>query len=161
MLVGSNGSGKSTLVKLLLRLYKPSDTPTRNHESDSQNTSEQILIDEKPASSYPESYLRQSMAVLNQDNLIYPGFSLGENIGLGFSALVSDEESINIAARKAGAKEVLERMKDGANTVLDPQLDVYEFNVKQQDKSHPLKKALEELRRPVEVSGGEKQRIVA
>lgn len=163
VLVGANGSGKSTLVKLLLRLYHPSTTSTTSgdDESESQNTPGQVLIDNLPASSYSESSLRQSMAVLSQDNVIYPGFSLGENIGLGFSPLLSNTEALHVAARKAGAEEVLDRMKDGANTVLDPLPDYYEFNVKQQDKGHPLKKVLEELRRPVEVSGGEKQRIVA
>ncbi|EKM79705.1 hypothetical protein AGABI1DRAFT_107098 [Agaricus bisporus var. burnettii JB137-S8] len=158
VIVGSNGSGKSTLVKLLLRLYSPSKG---SDKPEKQNTSGEILIDNEPASSYPENSLRQSTAVLSQGNLIYPGFSLGENIGLGFSQLLSDEEALNIAAEKAGAKEVLKRMKDGANTILDPLEDYYEFNIKRQSEEHPLKKALEELRRPVEVSGGEKQRIVA
>ncbi|KAF7768394.1 hypothetical protein Agabi119p4_7637 [Agaricus bisporus var. burnettii] len=158
VIVGSNGSGKSTLVKLLLRLYSPSKG---SDKPEKQNTSGEILIDNEPASSYPENSLRQSTAVLSQGNLIYPGFSLGENIGLGFSQLLSDEEALDIAAEKAGAKEVLKRMKDGANTILDPLEDYYEFNIKRQSEEHPLKKALEELRRPVEVSGGEKQRIVA
>lgn len=158
VIVGSNGSGKSTLVKLLLRLYSPSKG---SEKAAAQNTPEGILIDNEPASSYPESSLRQSMAVLSQGNLIYPGFSLGENIGLGFSRLMFDEAALAVAADKAGAKEVLKRMKDGANTVLDPLADYYDFNVRQQSEEHPLKKVLEDLRRPVEVSGGEKQRIVA
>jgi ABC-type multidrug transport system fused ATPase/permease subunit len=101
------------------------------------------------------------MAVLSQDIVIYPGFSLGENIGLGFSQLISDDKAVQDAAKKAGANEVLERMKEGANTVLDPLSEFYEFNIRQQDNQHPLKKALEGLRKPVQVSGGERQRIVA
>ncbi|XP_006462940.1 hypothetical protein AGABI2DRAFT_73076, partial [Agaricus bisporus var. bisporus H97] len=143
VLVGSNGSGKSTLVKLLLRLYRPSNDLDRSKYPAPVNTSGELLMDDQPLSSYSETSLRQSMAVLSQDNMIYPGFSLGENIGLGFSPLISDDKTLQDAAKKAGAKEF------------------YEFNIKQQDNLHPLKKALEELRRPIEVSGGEKQRIVA
>jgi ABC-type lipoprotein export system ATPase subunit len=47
------------------------------------------------------------------------------------------------------------------STVLDPLSEYYQFNVREQDKDHPLRKLLEELRRPTQVSGGEKQRIVA
>lgn len=161
VLVGSNGSGKSTLVKLLLRLYKPSNEITYNSNATSHNDYGEILMDGEPASSYSETSLRQSMAVLSQDIIIYPGFSLAENIGLGFSPLVSDDKVIQDAAKKAGAKAVLERMKEGGDTVLDPLSEFWEFNIKQQDDQHPLKKALAELRKPVQVSGGEKQRIVA
>jgi ABC-type thiamine transport system ATPase subunit len=101
------------------------------------------------------------MAVLSQDNLIYPGFSLGENIGLGYTPLREHESALEEAATKAGARLVLERMKDKMSTVLDPLSEYYQFNVREQDKDHPLKKVLEELQRPTEVSGGEKQRIVA
>lgn len=121
----------------------------------------QILIDNQPGSSFSEDSLRQSTAVFSQENLIYQGFSLGENIGLGFPSLISDDEAIEAAAEKAGAKEVLKRMKDGANTILDPLVDYHHYNVRRQDSDHPLKKVLEELRRPVEVSGGERQRIAA
>ncbi|KXN85020.1 Heavy metal tolerance protein [Leucoagaricus sp. SymC.cos] len=52
-------------------------------------------------------------------------------------------------------------MKKGTKTVLNPLTETYQFNVYAQDKDHPLKKVLEELQRPTEVSGGERQRIVA
>ncbi|KAF9440398.1 P-loop containing nucleoside triphosphate hydrolase protein, partial [Macrolepiota fuliginosa MF-IS2] len=144
VLVGANGSGKSTLVKLLLRLYQPTASVVKTTEKAQHNDAKgQIFIDSVPALSYSEDSLRRSMAVLSQDNLIYPGFSLGENIGLGFTPLRSDAEALHSAAKKAGAAEVLARMKHGKDT------------------GHPLRKVLEELRRPVEVSGGEKQRIVA
>ncbi|KXN87503.1 Multidrug resistance protein 3 [Leucoagaricus sp. SymC.cos] len=144
VLVGSNGSGKSTLVKLLCRTL-----------------SGEILIDSLPVSSYTESSLRQSMAVLSQDNLIYPGLSLGENIGLGCTSLVNNHDAIMEAAKKAGADEVLKRMTDSADTVLDPMSNNFSFNVTGQEAGHPLKKVLKELRKPGAVSGGEKQKIVA
>ncbi|KAF9440399.1 P-loop containing nucleoside triphosphate hydrolase protein [Macrolepiota fuliginosa MF-IS2] len=79
VLVGTNGSGKSTPVKLL----SPGDF------------------------SYPQagSSLRRSMAILSQDNLIYPGFSLGENIGLGYTLLLSGADATLETAGKAGAAE--------------------------------------------------------
>ncbi len=163
VLVGANGSGKSTLVKLLLRLYQPdstnvNDTTNDDKQQPEKSSSPSILIDSIPASSYSESSLRRSMAVLSQDNVIYPGFSLGENIALGFAPLLSDTDALHEAAEKACAEEVLARMKDGANTVLDPLQDYQQWNV---PKGHPFRKVLDGLRRPVEVSGGERQRIVA
>lgn len=162
--VGSNGSGKSTLVKLLARLYQSEDEDEEDEDkptTDPGTFMGDILIDGLPAASYTDSSLRRSMAVLSQDNLIYPGFSLGENIGLGHTPLLSDKDATLEASRKAGAEEVLKRMKDGIDTVLDPMLVYYSFNVQSQDKGHPLKEVLKGLRRPVEVSGGERQRIVA
>jgi len=162
VIVGANGSGKSTLVKLLLRLYQPdaaNDTTTKGDEKQPENNpSPSILIDSIPASSYSESSLRRSMAVLSQDNVIYRGFSLGENIGLGFIPLLSDTDALHEAAEKACAEEVLARMTDGADAVLDPLTEYKSWNV---TKGHPLNKVLDKLRRPVEVSGGERQRIVA
>lgn len=170
VLVGTNGSGKSTLVKLLTRLYQPPDAGDDNDEDDDNDkkpTNEpgtvtgDIFIDSLPPSAYTDSSLRQSMAILSQDNHIYPGFSLGENIGLGHTPLLSNSEAILEAAKEAGAEVVLKKMKDGAKTVLDPMLSYYDFNVRWQEKNHPLKAVLKDLRRPVEVSGGERQRIVA
>jgi ABC-type bacteriocin/lantibiotic exporter with double-glycine peptidase domain len=112
VLVGANGSGKSTLLKLLLRLYQPSSKRNEpESESQKRSTPGQILIDSIPASSYTELSLRCSMTVLSQDNLIYPGFSLGENIGLGYTLLLEHEGALREAATKAGAQPVLERMK--------------------------------------------------
>ncbi len=167
VLVGSNGSGKSTLVKLLTRLYQPPEDGDEDEDDGDKPTDEpgtvtgDIFLDSLPPSAYTDSSLRQSMAILSQDNHIYPGFSLGENIGLGYPRLLDDTEAVLEAAREAGAEVVLERMKDGVSAVLDPMLNYYDFNVRWQEKSHPLKTVLKELRRPVEVSGGERQRIVA
>ncbi|KAF9445375.1 P-loop containing nucleoside triphosphate hydrolase protein [Macrolepiota fuliginosa MF-IS2] len=168
VLVGTNGSGKSTLVKLLARLYQPPETAAGGDDDDNDvlvaepgATTGEMFIDSQLATSYTESSLRRSMAILSQDNLIYPGFSLGENIGLGYTPLLSDADATLEAADKAGATEVLKRMKNGVDTVLDPMSTHYSFNVREQEKGHPLKEVLKELRRPVEVSGGERQRIVA
>jgi ABC-type bacteriocin/lantibiotic exporter with double-glycine peptidase domain len=160
VLVGANGSGKSTLLKMLCRLYQPS-APSLGSDDEKNPTTGQVLIDSLPAPSYTESSLRRSMAVLSQDNLIYPGFSLGDNIGMGHIPFLTDDEAIRVATAKAGATGVLERMKNGMNTILDPMPEYYQFNISIQEKDHPLKKVLEDLQRPTEVSGGEKQRIVA
>ncbi|KAJ3556012.1 hypothetical protein NP233_g12074 [Leucocoprinus birnbaumii] len=139
VLVGANGSGKSTLLKTLCRFFHP--TACRSGCSD---VSGQVLLDSIPAQLYSESSLRRTMAVLSQENMLYPGFTC-----------------LDEAVRKAGADRVVNRMKQGMDTLLEPLFSWYQYNVRDKDTDHPLKKVLQEMERPIEVSGGEKQRIVA
>jgi ABC-type multidrug transport system fused ATPase/permease subunit len=64
VVVGSNGSGKSTLVRILSRLCHP--------------TEGEFTIDGRPADAYDTPSLRQAVALLSQDNLIYPALAEGE-----------------------------------------------------------------------------------
>jgi ATP-binding cassette subfamily B protein len=67
-LVGENGAGKSTVVKLLARLYEP--------------TEGRILLDGCDLREYDISSLRRSIAILFQDFVHYR-FRFDENIGVG------------------------------------------------------------------------------
>lgn len=85
-IVGYNGAGKSTLVKLLMRLYDP--------------TEGEILLNGKNIKDYDVGEYRHSFGTLFQDFQIYAA-DLGENVKMG---LVDDkdEEPIKEALMKAG-----------------------------------------------------------
>ncbi|KAJ7781791.1 P-loop containing nucleoside triphosphate hydrolase protein [Mycena maculata] len=145
VLVGSNGSGKSTLVKLLARLYDAS--------------SGQVLMDGQDIQRYKIADLRRATASLTQDHHLYP-LSLSENIGLGNPAQVSDTSTILDAAKKGGAEGFVSKLKQGFSTILDPQTVQYSVMVQASDKT-PLSKEVEKLERTTDISGGERQRVVA
>lgn len=98
-IVGSSGSGKSTIAQLLLRFYKP-DTG-------------ELLIDGKPSQEYDLTSLRENMAIVPQDVLLFAG-SIRENIAYGRPD--ATEEEITEAARKANALTFIESFPDGFNT---------------------------------------------
>ncbi|KAK0455671.1 P-loop containing nucleoside triphosphate hydrolase protein [Desarmillaria tabescens] len=147
VIVGGNGSGKSTILKLLTRLYDPTSPP------------ESIIVDGLPLSHYRMSDLRQAMATLTQDHTIFP-LSLGENIGLGCVQHVSNGSMIDCAAELGGAKDLLEKLEKGKDTVLASRHEAYGRHLPDEE-DHPLHILLKQLQKPIEISGGEKQRIVA
>ncbi len=100
-IVGPSGAGKSTITQLLLRFYEP--------------TSGQILIDGKPSTSYSLSELRNQMAIVPQDVLLFGG-SIRENILYGKPG-ATDDELID-AAVKANAMSFIERFPEGLDTIV-------------------------------------------
>ncbi|KAJ6585143.1 P-loop containing nucleoside triphosphate hydrolase protein [Mycena capillaripes] len=145
VIVGANGSGKSTLVKLLARLY---DT-----------TSGQVLINGHDIQNYKMDDLRRATASLTQDHHLYP-LSLAENIGLGNPNQFSDLDLIRDAAQKGGANGFISKLKQGFSTVLDPKTDQYSMHIESSGKT-PLAKEAERLEKTTDISGGERQRVVA
>jgi len=145
VVVGANGSGKSTIVKILSRLYDPS--------------SGEIHVDGQPIQQYHLSDLRQATATLTQDHLIYP-LSLSENIGLGHPDLASDVDLVVRASKLGGAYDCISKLADGFGTKLDTPSEAYGINLSS-DSADPLQKELEKLQKVVDISGGERQRIVA
>ncbi|KAJ7486852.1 P-loop containing nucleoside triphosphate hydrolase protein [Mycena latifolia] len=145
VIVGANGSGKSTVLKLLARMYDPDAGA--------------VHVDGLPIGAYRLADLRRAQATLTQDHALYP-LTLGENIGLGFAERVDDEEMMMQAARDGGAAVVIEKFEDGARTQLKPVMTAYGYHL--DDKKHKaLKGVLGKLEKTAEVSGGEKQRLVA
>lgn len=102
-LVGANGAGKTTLIKLLTRLYDP--------------TEGQILLDGVDLREYELEDLRQSIGVIFQDFVRYQ-VSARENIGFGQIEELANEARILSAAERGGADEVIERLPQGYDTVL-------------------------------------------
>lgn len=102
-LVGLNGAGKTTLVKLLARLYDP--------------TEGQILWDGTDIRGFDPGELRQHLGAIFQDFAHYD-LSVHENIGLGNVSLMEDCDSIEEAARKVGIHERIERLPLGYESIL-------------------------------------------
>lgn len=90
-IVGYNGAGKSTLVKLLMRLYDP--------------TEGEILLNGRNIKDYDVEEYRHSFGTLFQDFQIYAA-TLGENVKMGF-ADNREEEVIKGALKKAGVPDNL------------------------------------------------------
>lgn len=96
-LVGRSGSGKSTLVSLLPRFYEYS--------------SGQIRLDDVPLAEYKLSNLREQIAIVTQDVVLFEG-TVAENIAYGITDKVS-EAQIREAAQNAHAAEFIERLPQG------------------------------------------------
>jgi ATP-binding cassette subfamily B protein len=101
--VGRNGAGKSTLIKLLCRLYDP--------------TEGRILLDGVDIREFDPEELRGRMSAMFQDYVTYQG-TAAENIGLGQLSALGDRARIEDAARRAGATERIERLPSGYDSPL-------------------------------------------
>ena len=102
-LVGENGSGKTTLIKLLTRLYDP--------------TEGRIMLDGLDLQEWDVEALRQRIGVIFQDFGRYQ-FSVGENIGAGDVRYIDDAERWAKAAKTGMAAPFIEEMPDGYQTQL-------------------------------------------
>jgi ATP-binding cassette subfamily B protein len=102
-LVGENGSGKTTLIKLLTRLYEP--------------TEGRIVLDGLDLKDWDVEALRQRIGVIFQDFGRYQ-FTVGENIGAGDVRHMDDEERQIQAAHTGMAAPFIDTMPEGYRTQL-------------------------------------------
>ena len=102
-LVGHNGAGKTTFIKLLCRLYDPSEG--------------RILLDGIDLRSWEEDTLRARMAVVFQDFNQYQ-FSFRENVGIGSVEHLNENDRVLRSVERGGATEVLALMSAGLETPL-------------------------------------------
>ena len=102
-LVGENGAGKSTLIKLLLRLYEPSEG--------------EILYGGIDLRDLDVKELRMRFGAVFQDFVRYQ-FSAGENIGLGEPSRLDVPEAVAAAAEAGGAAEMINSLPKKYDTVL-------------------------------------------
>ncbi|MCT4623225.1 MAG: ABC transporter transmembrane domain-containing protein [Schleiferiaceae bacterium] len=100
-LVGISGAGKSTITQLISRFYKPN--------------SGTIEFDGKPAEEFKLSELRNEMALVPQEVLLFGG-TIKENIEYGNPG-ASLEEIIE-AAKKANAHEFIDQFPEGYETLV-------------------------------------------
>ena len=102
-LVGENGAGKTTLIKLLTRLYEPTEGA--------------ILLDGRDLRDWEPEELRRRVGVVFQDFNRYQ-LTLRENVGVGSIGHLSDDERLRRAIERGGAAEVVEAMQEGLETQL-------------------------------------------
>lgn len=102
-LVGENGAGKTTLVKLLARLYEP--------------TEGRILLDGKDLKDYALEDLRQNTGIIFQDYIRFQ-LTAGENISIGNIDERSNQPLIEDSAYKSLASEVIDELPDGYDQML-------------------------------------------
>ncbi len=102
-LVGPNGAGKTTLIKLLSRLYDPTEGT--------------ILIDGIDIRELDPIDLRQKIGVIFQDFVRYH-VPARENVGFGQIDSLEKTEQIIEAARKSGAHPIIENLPEGYETIL-------------------------------------------
>ncbi len=107
-LVGENGAGKTTIVKLLARLYDP--------------TEGRILLDGQDLRSYDVAELRRHIGVIFQDFVRFH-MSAAENIGAGSIEALQDRERIRDAASRSLADAVVARLPRGYDQVLGKRFD--------------------------------------
>lgn len=107
-LVGENGSGKTTLIKLLCRLYDP--------------TEGSITIDGIDLKSFNTTDLRNHISVIFQDYAKYH-FTARDNIRLGNINTPPDDRKIVTAAQVSGADRVINSLPQGYDTVLGKMFD--------------------------------------
>ncbi len=102
-LVGANGAGKTTLVKLLTRLYDPTEGT--------------ITIDGIDLREFDPAELRSRVGVIFQDYVKYQ-LTAGENIGFGRIEAIEDSGRIARSAVEAGADSVIAGLPQGYETPL-------------------------------------------
>ncbi|HEY6899513.1 MAG TPA: ABC transporter ATP-binding protein [Puia sp.] len=96
-LVGENGAGKTTLIKLLTRLYDP--------------TEGRILLDGVDLKEYDPEDLRRNVGVIFQDYLRYQ-MTVAQNIAIGNIDYKDDRPLIETAARKSLADALAEKLPE-------------------------------------------------
>lgn len=114
--VGPSGGGKTTLCNLIPRFYDVTEGA--------------VLLDGRNIKSFTLKSLRENIGVVQQDVYLFSG-TVYENIAYGRPGASMDE--IVDAAKKAGAHEFIQQLKDGYQTYVGE--------------------------RGVKLSGGQKQRI--
>lgn len=94
-LVGENGAGKTTLVKLLARLYDP--------------TEGRILLDGQDLKDYKIEELRFNLGIIFQDYIRYQ-MTLSQNIAVGNITEIDNEPLIHKAAIESLADSVAKKL---------------------------------------------------
>src|SRR5579863_6749547 len=107
-LIGENGQGKTTIVKLITRLYDPTDG--------------QILLDGIDLREYDLEDLHREIGVIFQDFMRYE-MTARENIAIGRIEELNNLELLKDAARKSLADQTIGRLSLGYDQMLGRRFD--------------------------------------
>jgi ATP-binding cassette subfamily B protein len=102
-LIGENGQGKTTIVKLLTRLYDP--------------TEGQILLDGVDLREYDLEDLYEQIGVIFQDFMRYE-MTARENIAVGCISQMQNLDRVELAARKSLADEIIAKLPKKYDQIL-------------------------------------------
>jgi ATP-binding cassette subfamily B protein len=103
-IVGRNGAGKTTLVKLLARLYDPTDGA--------------IYFDGRNLRDWPIDVLHQNVSFVFQQFGRYEA-TAADNIAYGdWPRLLNDRPQVEAIAQQAGIDEMISQMPEGYDTFL-------------------------------------------
>jgi ATP-binding cassette subfamily B protein len=102
-LVGENGAGKTTLVKLLARLYDPSEG--------------RILLDGHDLREYDPAELRQEIGVIFQDFVRFQ-LPAGQNLAVGRISERQNQPRIEQAAHQSLADTVIAKLPQGYDQMI-------------------------------------------
>lgn len=102
-LVGDNGAGKTTLVKLLLRMYDPTEGG--------------IIVDGTDLRELDPVDWREACSGAFQD-FLRPHLRAGQAVGIGHLRLSEDAGRVAGAAKRGGAAAVIEALSEGYGTQL-------------------------------------------
>ncbi len=107
-LVGENGAGKSTLVKLLSRIYDP--------------TQGEILVNGINLAKVDLDEWNSYLAVLLQDYINYE-FTLSESVAMGRSEIAIEKRRVENATRLTGAHDFISAWDNGFDQQLGKEFD--------------------------------------
>src|SRR3954465_15768867 len=102
-LVGENGAGKSTLIKLLMRLYDPTEGAILYGGGDLRDRDARDL--------------RDRIGVLFQDFVRYQ-WTARENVGIGWVPALDDRARVQRAGDDGGARAVIDQLPQKIDTML-------------------------------------------
>jgi len=100
-LIGGPGSGKSTILKLLLRLYDPTDG--------------RISIDGANIKDMHTSYVRSNVTMVEQDIFL---FSDTIRANIAFARPKATDEEIQLAAKRAQISQFIETLPEGYEAII-------------------------------------------
>ena len=100
-IIGPSGAGKSTIAGLILRFY--------------ETQGGQLLFDGKPSIDFSLTDIRNQVAIVPQDVLLFGG-TIRENIAYG--RLKASEEDIVIAAKRANAHDFIVGFPEAFDTLV-------------------------------------------
>ena len=100
-IVGPSGSGKSTLINLILRFFDPDEG--------------EVLIGDQKIKKVKIVSLRESIAIVSQDTLLFHG-TVCENITFGKQN--ATKEDIIKSAKEAGSHDFIQKLPNGYDTMI-------------------------------------------